>query len=112
MQRSLKEKTKQLDVLCKQVNSAGKRKKVKELRKDINELLEKDEIMWKQRARVMWLEAGDRNSSYFHRKASARQTRNNIKGLEDMDGVWQEDEQKIEEIAVSFFKNLFTTKGT
>ena len=38
--------------------------------KEIDDLLEREEIMWKQRFRVSWLQHGDRNIDFFHRKAS------------------------------------------
>lgn len=52
-----------------------------------NELLSLDETYWKQRSRVLWLKEGDRNTAFFHRKASNRRSRNKIQGLIDEVGV-------------------------
>ena len=42
-------------------------------------------------------------------KASARHQKNYIDGLVDEQGRWQEDELKIEEVAVAYFDKLFTS---
>ena len=67
--------------------------------------------MWRHRARLNWFQGGDRNTSFFHAEASSRQRKNLIKGLMDVDGVWQEDEGKIEEIVVEYYNNLFTSSS-
>ena len=35
--------------------------------------------------------------------------KNFIEGIMDVNGVWQEDDQKIEEVVVAYYKELFTT---
>lgn len=55
---------------------------------DLNVWLDVEETMWKQRSRNMWLKLGDKNTSFFHTKASNRKARNYIMGLTDLDGVW------------------------
>ena len=68
---------------------------MKTTRIDLNCWLEKEDKMWRQRSRINWMQSSDRNSRFFHEKASARYKKNYIEGMMDADGVWQEDEGKI-----------------
>ena len=61
------------------------------LLEEMSVLLEKEEILWKQRSRQQWLREGDRNTRYFHSKATDRMKRNLIRGLENEQGVWISD---------------------
>ncbi|KAA3481443.1 reverse transcriptase [Gossypium australe] len=49
---------------------------------------DKEEIYWEQRARVNWLENGDRNASFFHKMAGLRKVRSRIATLEDDLDFW------------------------
>ncbi|KAK8717603.1 hypothetical protein V6N13_044864 [Hibiscus sabdariffa] len=51
---------------------------------------------------------GDRNTSYFHRKARQRKIRNRIVSLQLPDGTWCDDEQVLRTQAASFFQLLFS----
>lgn len=53
------------------------------LKGEINELLLQDEIHWRQRSRVVWLESGEKNTKFFHQKATQRRRTNTITGLLD-----------------------------
>lgn len=88
------------------------------LRVRFNELLSLDEIYWKQRScvlwlkeGVLWLKEGDRNSAFFHRKASNRRSRNKIKGLTDEDGHWHSDPKEVSDILLRYYENIFKTEG-
>ena len=51
---------------------------VKVLKVELNDLLDKESLMWEQRAQALFLKCGDRNTSYFHSKASHKFRRNKI----------------------------------
>lgn len=74
---------------------------------ELKNLLEEEELYWRVRSREEWLKGGDRNSKWFHSKASMRRKRNEIKGLTNKNGSWVESEEELEVVAVEYFRNLF-----
>ena len=83
--------------------------RITELKRDINTLLHHEEVYWRQRSRSLWLKAGDKNTRFFHRRASQRHIKNMIEGLKDRDGVWQSDPSRVSGIAEEYYTELFTT---
>ncbi|XP_074373548.1 uncharacterized protein LOC141713882 [Apium graveolens] len=63
-------------------------------------------IYWHPRAKQMWLQCGDQNTRFFHRFASSRKINNCIKGLQDKEGNWTENEDQIQNIVVEYFEEL------
>ena len=84
---------------------------LKHTRVELNCWLEKEDVMWRQKARLNWFQGGDRNTNFFHAKASSRQKTNLIERLLDSDGVWQEEDEKIEIVVVEYYNNLFTSSS-
>ena len=79
------------------------------LKAEINELLLQDEMHWRQRSRAVWLESGDKNTKFFHQRASQWKKKNTITGLEDDLGVFQEDKMEIGCIMEDYFSSIFNT---
>ena len=77
-------------------------KEINKIRKEINELLDCEEVMWQQRSKVQWMGLGDCNTKYFLSKAFGRKKKSTITRLLDDMGVWRE-------AAVSYFERLYTT---
>jgi hypothetical protein len=74
----------------------------------MEELLLKEETMWRQQSRALWLKEGDNNTKYFHRKASWRAKKNRILSIEDNNGQMVTDDNQIGKITNGFFTSLFT----
>ncbi|XP_056695214.1 uncharacterized protein [Spinacia oleracea] len=81
------------------------------LEKDLDDLYEKQEAFWYLRSRAADIKDGDRNTKYFHHKASQRRRRNEIKRLMDGTGQWVTEEEEIEGVVEDFYEELFTTSG-
>ena len=54
---------------------------------------------------------GDRNTRFFHEKASARYKKNFIEGLLDENGRWLEGDEHVEELMLQYYESLFTSSG-
>ncbi|KAL5580779.1 hypothetical protein UlMin_013221 [Ulmus minor] len=67
-----------------------------------------EERYWKQRSKDMWLKCGDRNSKFFHQKASARKSKNSITGLLDNNEKWCDEEEGMAHIIERYFETLFS----
>uniref|UniRef100_A0A803QQG6 Reverse transcriptase domain-containing protein n=1 Tax=Cannabis sativa TaxID=3483 RepID=A0A803QQG6_CANSA len=87
-------------------------KKANDLQKNLDSLLVKEEIFWKQRSRVNWLKAGDKNTKYFHNRASARKRTNFIKSLTLDDNSQVTTLNDITTSFVQFYTDLFASQGT
>ena len=48
---------------------------------------------------------GDKNTKFFHQRASQRRRKNNIEGLHDRDGVWKKRVDRVARIAKEYYKN-------
>lgn len=77
----------------------------------LDNLLEQEEILWCQRSRVTWLRHGDRNTGFFHRKASQRRQRNTFEVLKTEDGRKVEEDKDIYQVLADYFMGLFSSAG-
>ncbi|KAK8306841.1 hypothetical protein V6Z12_D03G154800 [Gossypium hirsutum] len=75
----------------------------------LGHLYDVEEKYWALKARSQWLKEGDRNSRYFHVRASGRRKKNSIEKLKDAYRDWQEDKKEICNIAWNYFNDLFKT---
>ena len=78
-----------------------------EVSKNLNELLRRQEIFWAQKSRISWLKHGDKNTKFFHAKASQQRQRNHIQRIKNSEDCWVEDAEDIADVAIEYFDNLF-----
>ena len=76
------------------------------LRNEINELLDSEEIKWHQRSKVQWLGLGDRNTNYFHTRASNRRRKNTISCIMEKEGNWHDSIGGIVEYSSTYLTRI------
>ena len=77
-------------------------------RRELEDLLLKEEFHWRQNSRVKWIKEGDCNSNFFHRMASGRRSRKFIKFLISEKGVTLSNIEIISKDIVNFFGKLYS----
>lgn len=75
---------------------------------ELDEQLQREEILWKQKLRVSWLTSGDLNTKFYHASMIIRRCRNRIVELKDQTGGWISGRQNIGQELVSFYSVLYT----
>lgn len=74
------------------------------------DLFECEEVMAPQRSRVEWLREGDRNTAFFHAKASARKRTNKINVPVREDGSKCESQGEIKGMVHDYYEHLFSSE--
>jgi hypothetical protein len=100
---------KELECIKQEIEDLSRRdvlsnqRKIDQLSCCMEELLYREEMMWLQRSRISWLREGDRNTSFFHRKAAAWGKKNRIDCLRTEEGLVVSDRKKMEDMVTCFF---------
>jgi hypothetical protein len=105
--REIKKLTNRLEWLYKH-NPFSHMTEIKHVSARMDELLLREEIMWRQRSRITWLKEGDQNTKYFHRRATSRAKKNRIKTLKTVDDKILQSKEEILEYSRDYFLDLFT----
>ena len=82
-------------------------RKERQLREEIEDLLDKEELKWAQKARTNWTLYGDRNTKYFQTIVKQRRAKNRILQLKDGDGNFTDNLYEIENILLSHIKSNY-----
>ncbi|OMO52011.1 reverse transcriptase [Corchorus capsularis] len=83
---------------------------VKDMQQQLQHLWREEEIYWHQRARVSWLNCGDKNTQFFHQSTLQRRQYNKILRIKDDNGDWIDKEEVILEKFCSHYEGLFTSE--
>ena len=83
--------------------------RVRELKNEIEILLNKENRMWLQCFKTLWAAQGDGNTQFFHSKATNMYQKNFIHKLRKSDGQWSANNDKVEGILIQYYKKLFTS---
>lgn len=83
----------------------------KELRDELEEMLNQEESLWKQKARCKWAVEGDCNTKFYHASATVKRRTNTISMLKLNDDSWCDDYDVLKELAIECYSSLFTKDG-
>jgi hypothetical protein len=84
---------------------------IKKNQAEINDMLEREDLKWKQRVKVHWLQNGDRNTKFFHMYASQRKKANRICEITNADGVRCASPTDISSAFLEYYQSLFSSSG-
>ncbi|RVX09418.1 Transposon TX1 uncharacterized 149 kDa protein [Vitis vinifera] len=76
---------------------------------EVEELILREEIHWRQKARVKWVKKGDCNSKFFHKVANGRRNRKFNKVLENESGLVLNNSESITEKILLYFEKLYAS---
>lgn len=71
-----------------------------------------EEEYWRTKSRILWLQAGDRNTKYFHAKVKQRRSYNRIIFLQDEKGKVYKKAKDIFSHIQYYFSHLFPSSGS
>ncbi|KAF5446504.1 hypothetical protein F2P56_032128 [Juglans regia] len=108
--KSIREKSERLKSL-QEMEGMHSIEEIKMLQGEIGEMFEKDDLKWKQRAKLNWYQLGDRNTKFFHSCANQRRRRNAIKIIFDEEDRGLSSPTEMEGVFNGYFQKLFTSSG-
>ncbi|KAF5452148.1 hypothetical protein F2P56_027178 [Juglans regia] len=106
--RSLREKSERLKQL-QGMEGIHNIEEIKGLQREIGEMLEIEDLKWKQRAKLNWYQLGDRNTKFFHNCANQRRRKNAIKVIHDEQNRRLSSPSEMEGVFNRYFQKLFTS---
>jgi hypothetical protein len=85
---------------------------VKSLQVEINDLIELEDLKWRQRAKQNWLKHGDKNSKFFHACVNHKRRNNMLLKIQNLEGGMCSGQMAVEEaFFMYYFKGVFRSNG-
>lgn len=82
---------------------------IKKTQKALDDMLEREDLKWKQRTKVHWLQNGDRNTKFFHLYANQRKKANRISEVTTISGRCCSTPSDISSAFVEYYQSIFST---
>ncbi|CAI9089568.1 OLC1v1024159C1 [Oldenlandia corymbosa var. corymbosa] len=81
-----------------------------ELQAELNLILQQEESLLIQKSTRAWNLEGDKNTTFYHNYAKGRKRRNKVVTLQDDGGELVDDQGRLREMVLSFFKTLYSAR--
>lgn len=108
MRRKVKELNEKLVELQSKQQTKEMIDKSRQMEMELCEVLMREETMWYQRSRALWIKDGDKNTSFFHQKASQRQKQTTVTRIQDQQhGRWVDKFEEIAGVMTERFVDIF-----
>lgn len=78
---------------------------------ELIEWLSRQEIIWRQKSRKLWLKAGDNNSRFFHASTVTNRRKIFIPSIKNQNGTWLETREQIGDYLTKEFTDLFKAES-
>ena len=108
MEVEIKMKQSQLQQLQDSIMTSEYVRRERVYREELEELLDREELMWAQKARTNWFLHRDRNTRYFQTVVRQRRSRNRILQIKDDYGHSTDNHEEIEQIFLDSFKRSYS----
>ena len=79
------------------------------LTSQLEDILDRENVMWKQRNKAQWFREGDCNTAFFHSQATKKMKYHHIDGLYNQMGLWCQSHQALDAIILDHFVTIFST---
>ncbi|KAL0722455.1 hypothetical protein Bca4012_037054 [Brassica carinata] len=70
-----------------------------------------EEEYWRTKSRIQWLQAGDRNTRFFHSKTKQRRSNNRIIHISDEEGKIYTEVKDVHSQIQKYFQDLYISEG-
>ncbi|KAH1039675.1 hypothetical protein J1N35_041418 [Gossypium stocksii] len=74
---------------------------------ELENVLNHEELLWRQKAEYDWIHLGDRNMKFFHSRTIKKRKFNRIIALRISNGVWCSNQDILQTKAMGFFEKLY-----
>lgn len=83
--------------------------KERELQVQLDNLLKKEEFLWKEKSKEKWMEDGDLNTKLFHLATVIRRRSNHIASIQHVGHLVATDHDSIRGVFMDYFLTLFSS---
>lgn len=100
----LEEEVNRAEAAFDDVPNKANRTSLHQAQAELRSCLHKEEIFWGKKAKVNWLQLGDRNTKFYHLYVKQRRSCMTIHRINLDNGLWCEDQAVLKDKAVEYYE--------